>query len=443
MTHDNRIREYQTTYEAISGTHIQVEYRLRPEEGHSLEESTFNLLLITSLGAITPLKYEPGYERALVKRTVEELGGYMLVQEHRDGSGLVTLALPLHLCSPRESLTGLLQLIASGGEYRYTSEYWIERLALPPAFIARYQGPRFGVAGVRHLLDVQQRAPLGLVLKPRHGTTLDTLCQVAGQALLGGCDFICDDVLLGDPEGELSIANRSYRLAALVAEAERSTGEKKSYFCNVSARPSLLAENVTRCLEAGVDGVIVNGFTIGLGGLEELVEGMPADNRLPVITTDMGVSLMARAPTRIHTALTQTGMSETIYAKLSRLAGADCVHTGTVAANCYGEMEWNRITKGIREPLQSIEPCFAVAEGDLGLPQLWPNISSLGPDVLIEVASAIVNYPDGPRRGAEVFREVIETLDPVEMSNDDAVAALAGIADRDSTVRGILDGANV
>lgn len=95
MAIDRRIREFQTTSEAVSDTHFLIDYRLRPEEGHSLEESTFHLLLITSLGTVRPLKYEAGYSRHLIRGGVDAVGGYMLIQAHPEGTGLVTLALPL------------------------------------------------------------------------------------------------------------------------------------------------------------------------------------------------------------------------------------------------------------------------------------------------------------------------------------------------------------
>ena len=439
MAIDRRIREYQTTPETVSATHFLVDYRLRPEPGFSLEESTFRLLLITSVGTIKPLHYEPGFERGLIRGPVEQVGGYMLIQEHPDGSGLVTLALPLRLCSPRESLTGLFQLISGGAEYAYTSEYWIERLTLPRAFVSRYEGPRFGVQGLRNSLGVQVRPPLGIVLKPRQGVSADRLYKTAEEALIGGCDFVCDDVLLADPDGDLSLQNRAARFAELARSVTASTGEKKSYLCNVSASPQTALRNTHHCIDVGVDGIILDAFTMGLGGVEDLVGSLDDSSRIPVITTDMGVALMSRAPTRAHDKLTQTGMSEAIFARLCRLAGVDGVHTGTVGSECYGEMEWNRIRRSVEEPMADLLPCFAVAEGDLGIAGVWPNISSLGPDVLIEVTSGIINYPQGIRKGAEAFRSFIDALDPVEMNDDQATEVIDEIARKNGVIRKLLD----
>ena len=438
---DHRIREYQTTPEAVNDTHLLVDYRFVPEDGSTLEESTFKTLLITAHGTIRPLHYEPGFDRGLVKRSVSEMGGYILIQElpNPEEPGLVTIAYPLHLCSETESLTGLWQLMSSGGEYRYTKEYWVERLTLPKEFVRRYRGPRFGVSGMRTQLGVADRPLVGLALEPRWGVPLKTLARVGMEALMGGADFICDDYLLSDPNGEMSLSTRVPVLAEVARKASERTGEKKSYLCTIVASPLRTAELAVVAIGEGVDGIVTNAFALGVGGLEDLVESLDDKDRVPIISTGMGVAVMARAPTHGHSRLTQVGMSEAIFSKLSRLAGADAVHTGTVGAECYGEMEWNRTLRAVKDPMGDIEPCFAVAAGDLGLHHLWENMSQLGPDLLIEATSALVNYPKGVAAGAEAFRTFVDELDPITMDDQAAEDVIAGIASRDGTIRTVLD----
>jgi ribulose-bisphosphate carboxylase large chain len=435
---DRRIRAYQTSPESVNQTHFLVDYRFSPEDGFNLEESTFRTLLITSQRTIHPLSYEPGFGRSLIDSTIEEVGGYIPIQQDPRGSGLVTIALPLHLCSEAESLTGLMQLIGSGAEYAYTKEYWVERLTLPSAFVGRFQGPRFGIRGVRQRLGVQGRPLIGLVLKPRRGIPLDTMVGIASEALRGGADFICDDLLMTDPEGDLAFARRVPVLAELARKLTSATREKKSYICNVSAPPFASARYLNLAMSEGVDAAMVNSFSMGLGSLVDLIDMMPDATRIPVISTNMGVALMARAPSVNHATLTQTGISEAIIAKLCRLAGTDAVHTGTVDAECYGEMEWNDARKAVQEKMGSISPCFAVAEGDLLLANLWDNISNLGPDVLIEATSGIINYPDGPAKGAAMFRRFAAELDGPNMSDDDADTHIRSMARRDGTLRQVL-----
>lgn len=435
---DRRIREYQTTLEATNGSHFHVDYRLRAAIGVSLEEAAFNILSVSSVGSLAVVPYQRGYGRQLIESSVLEFGGYQLLQHD---SGSVTIAYPLEHCTQDESLPGLLQLIGAGAEYSYTQEYWIERLTLPPGFVARYKGPRFGAKAWRSRLGVEHRAVLGLTVGPRFGIKLTDVIEGAADALEGGCDFICDDVLLNDPIGEMSFAERVPQFVSVARDASKATKSKKSYFCFILATPKRTLERAVWAVEQGVDGIITNAAALGLGGLEDLVSGLEsADRGVPVISTNMGIALMSRAPAGDAQRLSQTGMSEAVFAKLCRLAGADGVHTGTVGAECYGEMEWNRTKHAVTEPLGNIKSCFAIAAGNLKLDQLWANISHLGPDVLLEVSSGILNYKGGAREGARAFKRVVEVLDPRQMGDRDADEAISKLAAKDAVMRHALDG---
>lgn len=437
MAIDKRIRRFQTTHEATFGTHFLVDYRFRAAVGSDLETAAYNILSLSSVGSLSVLPYQPGFSRGLLDTTVSEFGGY--IPNQHDG-GTVTIAYPLAHCTTDESLPGLLQLISAGAEYSYTEEYWIERLTLPRDFIARYPGPRFGTEKWRDRLEVRHRAVLGLTLGPRFGVKLDEIAKHASEALAGGCDFICDDVLLNAPAGEMSFFERVPKLVDVANKASQSTGTKKSYFAFVLGTPKTTLERSIWAVEQGVDAIITNAAALGLGGLEDLVNALDELGKsVPIITTNMGVALTSRAPADGGERLSKTGMSEAVFAKLCRLVGADGVHTGTVGAECYGEMEWNRISRDVTEVLGETKPCYSVAAGNLGLAQVWENISQLGPDVMLEVSSGILNYPGGTRAGAAAFRKLADALDPDQMTNDDAEAAINEIAKNDTMLLQVLN----
>lgn len=434
---DKRIRRFQTTIEATFGSHFLVDYRFRAASGSDLETAAYNILSLSSVGSLSVLPYQNGYLQGRLEASVAEFGGYL---PHQHESGSVTIAYPLRHCTPAESLPGLIQLISAGAEYSYTEEYWIERLTLPQEFIDRYPGPRFGTDAWRERLGVEHRAILGLTLGPRFGVRLDDVAKHANDALVGGCDFICDDVLLNDPVGEMCFAERVPRLVEVAASASAHAGTKKSYFTFVLGTPKRTLERAIWAVEQGVDAVITNAAALGLGGLEDLITGLEeAKSSVPVITTNMGVALTSRAPADGGNRLSKTGMSEAVFAKLCRLAGADGVHTGTVGAECYGEMEWNRISRDVVEKLGNTKRCYSVAAGNLGLAQVWENISQLGPDIMLEVSSGILNYPSGPRAGAAAFRKLADALDPDHMTNEEAEEAIGRITTGDSVFRQVLE----
>jgi ribulose 1,5-bisphosphate carboxylase large subunit-like protein len=85
-----------------------------------------------------------------------------------------------------------------------------------------------------------------------------------------------------------------------------------------------------------------------------------------------------------------------------------------------------------------MKPCFAVAEGDLTISDVWDNIYSLGPDVMLEVCSGILNYPGGPYDGAQAFLTLVENLSH-RMSHEEGHDKIMEIASRDAIVRQGLD----
>ena len=63
-----------------------------------------------------------------------------------------------------------------------------------------YQGPAFGVDGIRKMLNVHNRPFIGGVVKPKIGLTVDQLVDVCKQMADGGIDFIKEDEILNFQE---------------------------------------------------------------------------------------------------------------------------------------------------------------------------------------------------------------------------------------------------
>lgn len=100
----------------------------------------------------------------------------------------------------------------------------------------------------------------------------------------------------------------------------------------------------------------------------------------------------------------RTGFSEALTAKLSRLAGADAVHTGTAGSECFEVAEYSLTHVTLVDYYRTIRRCFAVAEGDLQLVNVAENVRFMSNDVIIETSSGIANHPSGIRAGARAFR---------------------------------------
>src|SRR5215471_12990071 len=84
----------------------------------------------------------------------------------------VELSFPLSNLGP--SLPNLLATVAGNlFELKPFSGLRLIDIALPPAFLDRYQGPQFGVAGTRRFAQVYDRPLIGTIIKPSVGLSPD------------------------------------------------------------------------------------------------------------------------------------------------------------------------------------------------------------------------------------------------------------------------------
>lgn len=402
--------------------HFIVKYRITPASGISVEEAGARILMVTTLRTMQKLFYESAQQR-------NETAGLIV---HYNSNGELEIAIPLSYCSEREGLTHLFLLITAAAEYNYTETFWIDSIELPRPFVQRYQGPRFGVKGIRDLSGIDSRPLIGLVLKPRIGTPLNVISSMAIEALKGGADFIVDDLLLVDPDGELAFENRISFFSDMVSKLSKETRERKLYFANVCVAPNRATDYAIKAYKAGVNGVMVDVFTMGIGGVEDIIAAL--DGKIPVIATNMGSGVMTRGTWLNGPSIHFTGMSEAVIAKLSRVAGVDAVHTGTSASECYGEDAWGPAYRSLRHPLHGLKEVMAVAEGDLTVANVWENIKSLGSDLLIEATSGIINYPGGPKKGAAAFRLLANELRQ-EMGDALAHQTIENLSKRDNSLK--------
>ncbi|MFF5308792.1 RuBisCO large subunit C-terminal-like domain-containing protein [Streptomyces massasporeus] len=351
----------------------------------------------------------------------------------------VTLALPVIHTEPSEGLSHLLQLLTSIVEYNYADGVWLQRVDLPQRYLQHIHGPGLGVPGLRNQLDVRQRPLLALQVGPRYqqlGELLDSYLE----ALVSGADMLVDDLLLGDPPGELSLTNRVPELARLCERASQITGKKKLYATCLAGSPRQILHKAEWSADLGVGGFIVNAFTHGLGALEDLSQ---AGFGKLIIATNMGSGMVSR-PATPTSAISdrRVGIDEQVISKLSRLAGADAVHTGTTGAECF-DVSWGDANRTLAQPISTrqgrIPASFCVAEGDLQMMNAWPNIRELGPDTIFEVRSALLG--SGRRSVRDKTKRFIELLERLTAVGDnrEALQVYRRVAQGDEELQRDLD----
>ena len=102
-------------------------------------------------------------------------------------------------------------------------------LRLPKKFVAGFLGPKFGIEGMRKLLNTPKRPQINIMIKPCAGWTAQWGADVFREIALGGVDIVKDDELIADAE-----YNRIEERIPLFMEAERQalnleTGTEKLF----------------------------------------------------------------------------------------------------------------------------------------------------------------------------------------------------------------------
>lgn len=272
-------------------------------------------------------------------------------------------------------------------------------LRFPRRYVEGFQGPKFGIQGIRELLGVYGRPLLNNMIKPCTGYPPEVGVELFCAAALGGCDIIKDDELLANPS-----FNEVQARVKLYMEAERQvyeeTGEHTLYTVNVTDEMPKVFENARRAVELGCNAIMVNYLATGFPVLRALAED-PAIN-VPILAhMDVAGALYASEWHGIS--------SHLVLGKLPRLAGADIV----VFPAPYGKApvlpeKFQRVAQNLSFPFYHIRPTFPMPSGGI-TPKMVPQvIKDLGPDIVIGSGGGIHAHPQGPAAGARAFRQAIQ-----------------------------------
>jgi len=290
-------------------------------------------------------------------------------------------------------LTTIVGNISMGGRIKLLD------VRFPEKFVKGFKGPKFGIEGVRKLLNVYDRPLLNNMIKPCTGYTVDVGAELFRKAALGGCDIIKDDELIADTSFN-RIEERVKRYMEIEKEVFEETGEHTLYTVNITDRVPKIFENAKRAIELGANALMVNYLAVGFSVLRALAED-PSIN-VPILGHMDVTGAMYMSP--YH------GISShIILAKLARLAGADIV----VIPAPYGKApvlpeKFIRNAYNLTFPFYNIKPTFPMPSGGI-TPSMIPNvIKDLGPDVVIGSGGGIHAHPQGPVAGAKAFRQAID-----------------------------------
>lgn len=289
-------------------------------------------------------------------------------------------------------------------------------LGIPEKILKEYKGPRYGIEGVREMLEVESRPLMGTIVKPKLGLDQKEHAKVAEKSWIGGCDIVKDDEnLTSQPFNKFE--DRLTETLESRDRAEDETGEKKVYMCNVTAPFNEMMERAEEIKKQGGRYMMIDVVTVGFSALQEM--------------RDEGPDLVIHAHRAMHGAITRKkehGITMQALGQLYRLIGVDQLHIGTGVGKMEGEkndIKWIKeniskkevteydttmedMKKRLKQNWHQIKPVFPVSSGGLHPGIIHELMDFLGKDLIIQAGGGVHGHPDGSKAGAKAMRQAID-----------------------------------
>ncbi len=269
-----------------------------------------------------------------------------------------------------------------------------------PESLVRFNGPNFGIEGVRKLLGTHDRPHVGTIIKPKLGLNPADTADLAYEAASGGVDFIKDDETLTN-HAFCPMVDRVEAVMARLDEAKDETGRLVLYAVNVSDRADRIVERAEEALERGANTLMVDVITCGYSALEALAE-------------EPGIHVPIHVHRTMHAAMTRNpehGIAMRPIARLVRMMGGDQLHTGTVSGKMGGNAEEVILDNhALTDPWYGFRPVFPVASGGLHPGKVHAELETLGTEIVLQAGGGIHGHPDGTAAGARAMRQAVDAF---------------------------------
>ncbi|QWG60183.1 2,3-diketo-5-methylthiopentyl-1-phosphate enolase [Bacillus mycoides] len=371
------------------------------DDSHNLEKKAEQIAIGLTIGSWTHLPH-------LLQEQLKQHKGNVIhiealdEQEHinsylgkKVSRGLIKIHYPSLNFSP--DLPAILT--TTFGKLSLDGEIKLIDLTFSDELKKQFPGPKFGIEGIRNLLQVQDRPLLMSIFKGMIGRNIGYLKTQLRDQAIGGVDIVKDDEILF--ENSLTPLTKRIESGKEVLQSVYETyGHKTLYAVNLTGRTYDLKENAKRAVVAGADILLFNVFSYGLDVLQALVE----DDEIPI-------------PIMAHPAVSGAYSSSKLYGfssplllgKLLRYAGADF----SLFPSPYGNVALEKeeallITEALTEEDHYFKKSFSVPSAGIH-PGFVPFIlRDFGKDVVINAGGGIHGHPNGAQGGGKAFRSAIE-----------------------------------
>lgn len=357
--------------------------------GISLKEAMGGVAAESSIGTWTEL--------TTVKPYVEKLRSTVFQVEGND----FKIAYPIELFEPGNMPNILSGIAGNVFGLDALESLRLNNIDFPENLVRSFEGPRYGIEGIRELLGLMDRPLVGTIIKPKLGLRTDDHAKVAYDAWSGGCDIIKDDENLSSQRFN-PFEERLAKTLEMRDRSEEETGEKKVYMVNVTAETEEMLKRAEIVQDQGGRYMMVDILTCGWSALQTI--------------RNRGLDLVIHAHRAGHAAFTRSsshGINMRVIAKVARILGVDQLHVGTaVGKMAETKKEVLDNVEVLKQSMFGLKPVLPVASGGLHPGHVPDLIGIFGRDFVIQAGGGIHGHPDGSVAGAMAVRQAVDaTLD--------------------------------
>jgi len=323
------------------------------------------------------------------------LGYYEVPAPKGTKKAVVQLAFPIAAWEKNVNVPMLL-LSISGNIFAFCDKVRMLDVYIPRSVAAKFNGPKFGIGGLRERLGVYDRPLILQIIKPKMGMTPEETAAQVYQSALGGADLCKDDEMCSELENCPFDARLEAVLRAL-EKAERETGHKTLYMVSITDEVDRVQDKARRAVRAGATGLLL-AYPAGLSALKVIADD--PDINAPIL---WHVShMLGMLPT----------MSFTVLAKLARLCGADMMLTPSLWSSlqvCSVEEEL-RTSQTLRAPFYQIRRAWPMPAAGMYPGLVDALIQEHGIDFIVPAGGGMLGHPLGYKAGAMAWRQAIDAV---------------------------------
>ncbi|WP_422370626.1 RuBisCO large subunit C-terminal-like domain-containing protein [Hoeflea sp.] len=267
-----------------------------------------------------------------------------------------------------------------------------------PEIRTRFKGARFGIEGIRQLVDREAGGLISPVIKPQ-GSSVAELADIARRCVLGGADIIKDDHGLANQK-MAPFRERVKAISEAVAEANAECGGSARYFVNVTGHTGYPVDEAFQAKEAGAGGVLLMPGLMGFGVVQALSRDRSFD--LPIMTHPSFTGPFVLTP--------ETGVEHALmYGVFQRLAGSDISVFPNVGGRFgFSVAQCRSIADACRDPDGIGTPMMPSPGGGMSVERAHDMVSMYGPDVVYLLGGSLLRAGDKIGEAVRAMRDAVD-----------------------------------